>query len=133
MSFEGNEASFTIAMIKDITERKVMEEELRQSENRFRTVFEEAPIGIALLSADGMFVKTNQALHDMLGYVPGELEGKMIEDVVFPKDLPEDRKNLEQMVAGTLARYQMEKRYLPEGRRHGLGSPQRHRHPVQRG
>ncbi|HEX9006346.1 MAG TPA: PAS domain S-box protein, partial [Bacteroidota bacterium] len=49
---------------------------------------------------------------DMLGYSPGELEGKVIEDVVFPKDIAEDRKNLQEMVAGNLVRYQLEKRYL---------------------
>lgn len=112
MSFEGNEAPFTIAMIKDITERKVMEEELRQSENRFRTVFEESPVGIALVSPAGVYVQTNHALEDMLGFAPGELEGKTLSDLIFLNDVDEDVKSLAALVSGQLNRYQKEKRYV---------------------
>ncbi len=108
----GHEPDFTIVMIKDVTERKVMEEELRRSEDQFRTVFEEAPIGIALLDANGRYVRTNQALNEMLRYPPGKLDGMSLADIVHPADLEEDRQKLREMVEGRCTRYHLEKRYI---------------------
>ncbi len=67
MHFEGSVSPFIITMIKDVTERKEMEEELRVSENRFRTIFEESPIGIALVDKDGRFIQVSQAFEEMVG------------------------------------------------------------------
>ncbi len=112
MALAGNERSFATVMIKDVTERKVIEEELRRSEEQFRTVFSEAPIGIALLDVHGRHVHTNQALNEMLRYDPGALEGKELEDVVHPADCDEEKKNLQLMADGRLHRYHREMRFL---------------------
>ena len=112
MALARSEGSFTTVMIKDITERKVIEEELRRSEEQFRTVFSDAPIGISLLDIDGRHVHTNQALNEMLRYDAGALEGKELEDVVYPADCDEERRNLERMADGELHRYHREMRFL---------------------
>ncbi len=57
-----------IEMVDDITERKRAEEALRESEERFRTLFCEAPIGVAIDGADGRFMDANDAYCSILGY-----------------------------------------------------------------
>ena len=74
-------------VIRDITERKNMVEQLRESELRFRTMFEDAPIGIALADGDGRFIQTNPALQDMVGYSEIGLLGKTLAEMMHPRDI----------------------------------------------
>ena len=70
---ETDEGFLVSAAIRDITERKRMDEALRESEERFRRVFEEGPLGLALVGKDYRFVKVNSALCQMVGYSEAEL------------------------------------------------------------
>jgi len=71
---------------RDITGRKEAEEALRESEERFRSAFENAPIGVALVGLDGRRLKVNQALCEMLGYSEEELLGHNYSEVIHPDD-----------------------------------------------
>jgi len=62
-----DEGVLVSAAIRDITERTRMDETLRESEERFRRVFEEGPLGLALVGKDYRFVKINAALCQMVG------------------------------------------------------------------
>lgn len=64
---------FVVALTEDITERKRAEESLRESEQLFRSIFENAPIGISLCKVAGAQYVTNRALHEMLGRTHEEL------------------------------------------------------------
>ena len=66
----------TLAAIEDITERKLAQHALRQSEERFRTLFEYAPDGIYLCDLQGRFVDGNKAAEQLIGYASEELIGK---------------------------------------------------------
>ena len=66
---------------RDITERKAIVQRLQESEVRFRTIFEDAPIGIALSDQDGHLIQTNPALQEMLGCSDRDLTGKAFSDV----------------------------------------------------
>ncbi len=97
---------------KDITEQKQSDEELRGSEARFRTIFEQAAIGIALVAiTDGRIIRCNQALAEMLGHSVDELVHLTVEDISQADDYVDDREQWEKMVTDATARYQMEKRY----------------------
>lgn len=112
MLLEGRQTAFIIAMVKDVTERRIVEEELQESESRFRTVFDEAPVGIALVDANQQYLRVNHVLHEMLGYEAGELNGKNLSLIVHPDYLDQDREYLRRMSDGDLTHYQEERRYL---------------------
>ncbi len=101
-----------IRQIQDITESKQAEEALRRSEQQFSNAFELAPIGIALVSLDGKWLKVNKALCELVGYSAAELLTMTFQDITHPDDLRGDLENLHQLLTGDLRFYQMEKRYL---------------------
>ncbi len=71
----------------DITERKEMEEQLRQSEMYFRQIFEYSPIGMLIVSAEHRITAVNQVLCAMLDYTPEELLGREIWQFIHPEDV----------------------------------------------
>ena len=111
MHFEGSVSPFIITMIKDVTERKEMEEELRVSENRFRTIFEESPIGIALVDRDGRFIQVSHTFVEMIGADARELFTMNINDFAHVEDGPADQQRFRDLVERRRSRYQMEERF----------------------
>jgi PAS domain S-box-containing protein len=87
---------------------------LRENDQLFRAVFENAAIGIAIAEAapDGAFLQTNDRFCEMLGYGPGELVGRTFTDVTHPEDRLANAENVRAILAGEIASYRMEKRYL---------------------
>jgi len=94
-------------ILRDITQRLRAEETLRHSEARFRSLYEQAAIGIAQVAFDGQLLMVNAALCRMLGYEESELRGKNIVDVTHP----DDRARQEELIAQRKP-YQLEKRCL---------------------
>ncbi|MBD2743520.1 PAS domain S-box protein [Coleofasciculus sp. FACHB-1120] len=97
---------------EDITEHIRVEEALRESEERFRTFFEEAPIGISVVDLNGRFVKINKTYCEMLGYPEQELSQLTFADITHPEDVEKDWRYIEQIFKGEVASYQIEKRYI---------------------
>ena len=89
-----------------------MENTLRESEERFSGAFEHAPIGVALVSPDGRWLKVNRALCELVGYSELELLARTFQDITHPEDLEIDLENVRRMIAGEIRSYQMEKRYV---------------------
>ena len=96
----------------DITEQKRTEEALRQSEAEFRSIFEQAGVGIARLDLDGRLLNTNPALDKLLGYAREELIGRAFAKFAHPDDLAVGLDLYGQLVAGQHDYYQIEKRFL---------------------
>jgi two-component system, sensor histidine kinase and response regulator len=96
----------------DQTERTRAEEALRESDERFSGAFEHAPIGVALVSPEGRWLKVNRALCDLVGYSEAELLARSFQDITYPEDLALDLENVRKMLAGDISSYQMEKRYV---------------------
>jgi PAS domain S-box-containing protein len=96
----------------DVTERRQAEEALRDSEERFRTALDHAPIGMALVDLDGRFLRVNRALCEIVGYPEDELLALTFQQITHADDLADDLDYAARLQAGEIARYEMEKRYL---------------------
>jgi two-component system cell cycle sensor histidine kinase/response regulator CckA len=101
--------------ILDVTRHTEAERALRTGEAQFRAVFEEAPIGMALMDMAGFLVRTNHALQDMLGYPAGALEGTIFSQVTHDEDIATDWELFGDLVAGEISHYQTTKRFLRRG------------------
>jgi PAS domain S-box-containing protein len=100
------------AFARNIGERQAATERLRQSEERFRAIFEDAPIGMALLALDGRFIHVNHALCRITGYSAPELERLTYQQLTSPEDLQRTMRMTEEATRGEVPRYQLEKRYI---------------------
>lgn len=96
----------------DVTERKKAEELRWESEQRFRSAFDHAPIGMALVAPDGRWLRVNRLLCQIFGYSADELLATDFQALSHPDDLIKDLDLANQVLAGTLASYQLEKRYF---------------------
>jgi PAS domain S-box-containing protein len=85
---------------------------LKESEERFRTAFANAPIGIGLLDIDGRWLEVNRSLSQLLGYSERELVGRMPWELAHPDDRAAEREDFEQIVSGAATSYAAEKRYI---------------------
>ena len=99
-------------VLEDVTERKRIREALRESEERSQSIFESAPIGIAVVSPEGKFIRSNRVLCDMLGYAAEELTALTITDVTHPDDAERERQILGRLARRERALYELDKRYL---------------------
>jgi PAS domain S-box-containing protein len=99
-------------LYQDITARRQAEEAIKDNEERFRRVFDEAPIGMAITSSEFRFIRTNDKLAQMLGYSSEELSKLSFRDITHPDDLPRDDEQIARLRRGEIYQYVTEKRYL---------------------
>jgi PAS domain S-box-containing protein len=103
---------WVLASITDMTDRKRALHNLQESEERFRTIFNDAPTGMALTSTAGRFIFVNNALCDFLGYGRNELSAKNLLAITYPDDKGETLKQLKQLEEGELPNTRIEQRYV---------------------
>ena len=89
-------------------------EDLHQGEKRFRTVFDAAPLGIAIADAKGYFIEANEAFFRLLGYSQNEIKKLTFMDITHPDDRPETIRLSKKALDGENNSYQTEKRYLKQ-------------------
>jgi PAS domain S-box-containing protein len=103
---------FLQGYLLDITERKRAEQAVRESEERFRAIFESSPIGIGVGDDEARVVATNPAFAAMLGFTPGELVGVAFRDFTVSEDVEPTAGLYASLMAGKGESFQAEKRYL---------------------
>lgn len=94
----------------DITPRKRTEDALRDSEERFRNAFDNASIGMALISLEGQWLKVNAALCEIVGYSESELLKTTLQTITHPNDLENDVEYRNQLLNREIRSYSIEKR-----------------------
>jgi PAS domain S-box-containing protein len=106
------ETTSILGVVRDDRDRKRVELALRESEDRFRSAFEAAHIGMALVAVDGRWLKVNAALCRIVGYGEEELLTMRFQDLTHPDDLAPDLALLERLLQDEFPSYQLEKRYI---------------------
>ncbi len=108
----GADKKMVVWVSRDITERKRAEEALQESEDRFRSFFEKAASGIAIVSPDFQFSDVNAAFCEFLGYTKSQLVKLTIADVTHPEDWDENERQILQTLEERSQYIRAEKRYL---------------------
>jgi len=101
-----------LGVIADVTERKRAEQALRESEEKFRTVFRSAPTGMLMLSPEGRILAANQAFCEFLGYSEKELLSEDIQSVTYPEERALSLQAMKEALVGDFGSQRFEKRYL---------------------
>jgi len=100
-----------ILVFRDQTRERSAENALRESEEKFRCMFENSPVGISMTSIDGT-IKINEAFYTMLGYTEEELLSTTWQDITHPDDIKNDQKQLDFILSGERRTSRWEKRYI---------------------
>ena len=101
-----------IAEGRDITERLKADEALLASEDRFRRIFEDGPLGMSIVDTNRRFVSVNRMSCEMFGYTEQELLGRTIEEFTHPDHHKEDAREMRKLYEGAIPLYRTRKRYI---------------------
>lgn len=96
----------------EVTEEKEVEVRLREAEQRYRTVFEQAGVGVARVSADGPFLEVNDRYCEILGRSREEILGGGWKEITHPDDVAMDAAQVARIASGEINSYSLEKRYI---------------------
>lgn len=110
IEFEGQGALFSTFL--DVTEIKKAHQSLIESEQRFRSTFEQAAVGVAHVSLEGQFMRINQRFADIIGYSKEDVLSLTFQEITHPDDLEADLKYVRQVIEGKINNYSIEKRYF---------------------
>lgn len=101
-----------LSIVRNVTERRLMEEELRASEFNNRMVIENKIMGVVWSTPDGMLLNANKAFCNMMGCNLEDMKGKNFNDFTYPEDIASGLEHIELMKKGEIDNYVGEKRYV---------------------
>lgn len=102
-----------VAIVRDISARKQTELELLESEARFRVLFEQAAVGVAVIdSTSGRFIRINSKYSEILGYSKSDMLQLDFATITYPDDLAADLAQMERLRRGDISEFTLEKRYI---------------------
>jgi two-component system cell cycle sensor histidine kinase/response regulator CckA len=101
-----------MAVMEDITEAKLVREALRESEEKFRRTFDQAPIGAAIVSLDYRFQRVNAELCRLTAYSEAELMARTFLEITHPEDVADSLDQIQRLLRGEIDQYQIDKRYV---------------------
>jgi two-component system, cell cycle sensor histidine kinase and response regulator CckA len=86
--------------------------QLKNSEELFRTTFDQAAVGIAQITTDGRFKRVNSKFANIIGYSNDELTMMSFDKITYPEDLNKERKIIDLVIKGEIDSFEIEKRYI---------------------
>lgn len=101
-----------IGTIRNISNEVKYQEEIFENEERYRSVFDLASIGISRLAPDGSWLEVNQKLCEILGYSKEELLKLSIQDITYSEDLDKELESMQNLLSDKIKSYHFEKRYI---------------------
>ena len=110
---ENDKLVSIVGSVMDITERTIKDQALRESEKRFRTLFEHAAVGVAIINTKtGQFQDINKKYCDFLGYTKQEMLSKNYQSIIDSEFLDSNLQNNRKLIAGKVKEYSIEKKYV---------------------
>lgn len=98
---------------KDITKKRELEISIKESEERFRVIFEQAAVGVAMLNSNtGQLLRVNKKYCEIFGYSHEELNKMTFMEITHPDDLEADLSNMRRLLKGEIHEFAMEKRHF---------------------
>ena len=110
----GNSQIWSFA--SDISKETYARNELLLSQQKYKTTFNNANIGIAHVGLDGKWISINKSILKMLGYSEQELMKLTFQDITYPDDLQNDLEHFQALLDGKSDSYKIEKRYYKKNR-----------------
>lgn len=96
----------------DITHRKEVEDSLRESESKFRKIYEDGPFGMSIINSDYKFIMANRTFCEITGYTESELRNLTFRDITHPDDVDLGIESVKQLIKGEIPVVKLEKRYI---------------------
>lgn len=112
VSIKGGTVLYSCRDITDLADHKLAEKPLRESEERFRSTFEQAAVGMIHCDLNGRFLRVNQKFCDILGYTSEELLTRTFGDITFPDDFVLNENYGRSLQTGKIDNYSIEQRYI---------------------
>ncbi|MEO8458752.1 MAG: diguanylate cyclase [Chloroflexota bacterium] len=109
---DNGEVTYAVSAFSNVTAQKRFEHALQESEGRFRTVFEESPLGMAITTPDFRFLQVNQSLCTMTGFAGDELLTLRLTDITHPDEHGIEVEPAETLHTGEFGVLGIEKRYM---------------------
>jgi two-component system, cell cycle sensor histidine kinase and response regulator CckA len=109
---ENGVVSQVLLATRDVSDLIKTRDLLRESEDRFRSTFEQAAVGICHADLQGNYLRVNQRLCDFLGYTRAELMKLSFQQLTHPNDLAANLEQRDRLLAGEISSYNLEKRYV---------------------
>jgi len=110
-TFHSAGRNFMVVTVRDVTQRE-RRRMIRDSERRFRAIFEAAAMGIVQCDLEGKILEANPTLQRMLGYGCEELRGKLVRDLIYADDCDRYSRAFDELVNGKRNACELEIRYL---------------------
>jgi len=111
--WEGDVIVGKVVAFRDITKKLRKEEVFREGAKRFRAIFDQAPVGIAIIeSHSGRFKNINASYCQIVGYSEEEMLNQTFQDITHPDDLQADLDHMQQLLNGQITTFRMKKRYF---------------------
>lgn len=108
----AEDLAFGVQSLRAVEEQRRAEGALVESEERFRSAFEFAPVGILMTSTEGRFLRANREICQMLGYTQEEITARSFRDITHPDDLGISEEAFRDILAGKIQSFDQEKRYV---------------------
>ena len=109
---DNNCISGSIDVVRDVTDRIVVEEKLFESGERFKALFDNSSLGIVINKFDGKIIRANAFMEKLLGYKKYELKGVSIKTLTHKEDMSTTKEYISNILSGTIDNFRIEKRYV---------------------
>jgi PAS domain S-box-containing protein len=109
---QAGQPLYLVGMAIDVSEQRRILAELKESEARFKAIFENSAVGMGLMSMDRIVLDSNPAMCAMLGYTREELIGQSPVMVTYPDDFPSSTEAFQKLISGEASHYVAERRYV---------------------